>query len=431
MKYIYMNNYRGFDETLVPINDATFLVGENSTGKSSFLKLLYLIARPQFWFMPADAFYEDAEMGSFFDIVSASSPNQQSFDVGFIESVTENDKNIWNMALLTFKAADGAPRLSSFIRSKSNRLIKVIFEKKRTKYKVVNLPSDMVNTMNIESFMDYINNIEKPDNTGFKFVPKEFPTHPAIPIQVSLIESLEKAQKKPGLGSLADEFPQFLDVTWIAPIRTRPQRFYDGLKHSFSPEGEHTPFLLRRSLRARVKSSDFVKKISKFGQASGLFETVTTHSFDRSPQAPFEILVKFSDTDLNISNVGYGVSQVLPLVVEFLSKGENERFAVQQPEVHLHPRAQAALGDLLYTMAKEKGHTFVIETHSDFLIDRYRYALSKGKTKINSQVIFFSRRNGGNQIHVIPINESGQYPKSQPREFRNFFINEDLKMLDL
>jgi predicted ATPase len=124
------------------------------------------------------------------------------------------------------------------------------------------------------------------------------------------------------------------------------------------------------------------------------------------------------------------VSQVLPLVVEFLSKGKNERFAVQQPEVHLHPRAQAALGDLLFAMADEKGHSFVIETHSDFLIDRFRYALSKGKAKIDSQVVFFSRREGGNQVKVIPIDGSGQYPTTQPKEFREFFINEDLKMLD-
>ena len=52
MRYIYMNNFRGFSDTLIPLSQISFLVGENSTGKSSFLKLLYLLASPNFWFSP-------------------------------------------------------------------------------------------------------------------------------------------------------------------------------------------------------------------------------------------------------------------------------------------------------------------------------------------------------------------------------------------
>ena len=77
-------------------------------------------------------------------------------------------------------------------------------------------------------------------------------------------------------------------------IRTKPQRFYDGMKKSFSPEGDHTPFILRRSLRLRSRVDGFCGEAEGFGKASGFLETVFPHSFDKSPQSPFEILVRLS-----------------------------------------------------------------------------------------------------------------------------------------
>ncbi|MGC1490307.1 MAG: AAA family ATPase, partial [Candidatus Acidiferrum sp.] len=73
MHYIFMDNYRGFSETLIPLRRATFLVGENSTGKSSFLSVAYLLSTPaiilgrNFW---QGELYN---LGGFKDIVSVTS----------------------------------------------------------------------------------------------------------------------------------------------------------------------------------------------------------------------------------------------------------------------------------------------------------------------------------------------------------------------
>ena len=53
-------------------------------------------------------------------------------------------------------------------------------------------------------------------------------------------------------------------------------------------------------------------------------------------------------------------------------------FLLQQPEVHLHPRAQAELSSLLATLASEGNRAFVVETHSDYMIDRARIEIRKG-----------------------------------------------------
>jgi predicted ATPase len=169
-----------------------------------------------------------------------------------------------------------------------------------------------------------------------------------------------------------------------------------------------------------------------FGKASGLFDRIVAHSFGKkSAHSPFELRVKFSGVDLNINNVGYGVSQVFPLIVQFLLAGRQTSFSVQQPEVHLHPRAQSALGDLIYSLAKGSRHNFVLETHSDYLIDRYRLAMRDDPGAPESQTLFFQRRGGGNAVTALRIGADGRYPSDQPKEFRGFFIKEEMQLLDI
>ena len=158
---------------------------------------------------------------------------------------------------------------------------------------------------------------------------------------------------------------------------------------------------------------------------------LSTHTFGKGIRNPFEVMIKLSGQSFNIENVGYGVSQVLPLVVEFLSRKEGRRFAVQQPEVHLHPRAQAALGSLLFFLAMERKHVFLVETHSDYLIDRYRLEMRSASKSPDSQVLFFSRTESGNQISTIRIDDKGHFPIDQPSAFRDFFVREEMRLLAL
>ena len=94
---------------------------------------------------------------------------------------------------------------------------------------------------------------------------------------------------------------------------------------------------------------------------------------------PFQIEIKSSSRAFNLVDVGYGVSQVLPIVVDVLQEPKDTTFLLQQPEVHLHPKAQAELGSFLATLGKEQHKRFVIETHSDYLIDRIRMDVRDSK----------------------------------------------------
>lgn len=427
MRYIYLNNVRGFSRTLIPIKECNFLVGENSTGKSSFLSLLKLLSEPHLYFQPRFSFGHEASPATFIDLVSAWASDQSFFDVGTVDiSEASTSKTKLQFQVYRFTNNSGSPLLTQFIQRKSQKNLHLRFSKKLTEYlrsEGTSEPKSLNDA--IAEFWRSVDSFNHQDS-NFETFPKEFGRHLPLGLALSLLTSIQKGNEPSG-SEIQFEITPHRQLTWIAPIRTKPSRIYDGLTREYSPEGEHAPFVLKQQL----KSSNFVEKLREFGAASGLFEVISTHTFGKGVRNPFEVMIQISGKSFNIENVGYGVSQALPLIVEFLSRKERRRFAVQQPEVHLHPRAQAALGSLLFSLASERKHTFLIETHSDFMIDRYRLEMSAAKESPPSQVLFFSRTENGNQITPIDITQSGHYPVEQPAQFRDFFIREEMRLLSL
>ncbi len=121
------------------------------------------------------------------------------------------------------------------------------------------------------------------------------------------------------------------------------------------------------------------ESLERFGDASGLFHGLDVKRLGRQESSPFQILIKIAGPAFNLVDVGYGVSQALPIVVDLLQGKKGQMFLVQQPEVHLHPRAQAELGTLLGQLAKADKKRIIVETHSDYLIDRVRMDVRDGK----------------------------------------------------
>lgn len=426
-----MNNFRGFSETLIPLTQTNFLVGENSTGKSSFLSVLYLAAQPSFWFYPELTLSRESQFGGFSDIVSAWGSDKSMFQVGVVATEENKSGKIeMSFSIHTFGKKDDTPRLERHSALIGKRASTLVFGSTTTKYKTIDCHASFDSESDaLEEFRRFMS-LERSCSTGFKTFPKDVLANPPLPMAMSILESLERGESHEKF-EFRTNVPMAINIAWVAPIRTKPKRFYDGMSLAYSPEGEHVPLLLRKNLRSKTKSKKFADRLAAFGDSSGLFETVAAHSFGKGTRSPFELLIQFKGAALNINNVGYGVSQALPLVVEFLNAEGKKTFAVQQPEVHLHPRAQAALGGLVFELAREREHSFFIETHSDYLIDRYRLSMRDYKAPPRAQILFFVRTSNGNSVHVLPISKEGLYPTEQPKGFRDFFIKEEMRLLNI
>jgi AAA ATPase domain len=226
------------------------------------------------------------------------------------------------------------------------------------------------------------------------------------------------------------------NLLWMAPVRAKPRRSYDSHLDEHSPEGEHLPHLLKRISKTRSAKRRAVdhSRVDQYGVESGLFKSFEVHQFGDAGRGPFQISVDLGELVASIFNVGYGVSQALPVVAEVVAGANGTWFAIQQPEVHLHPRAQAAMGELFFRMAGAPHHKrFLVETHSDYLIDRFRSSMRKatdaGQPVPSAQVVFFRREGGKNVLHPLALSPRGEYPEEQPPGFRELFLQEELRNL--
>ena len=134
---------------------------------------------------------------------------------------------------------------------------------------------------------------------------------------------------------------------------------------------------------------------------------------------------------VNLTDVGYGISQALPIIVQSVLKGAGPALLMQQPEVHLHPRAQAALGTFFAKLvAGERNRMVVIETHSDCLVDRIRQEVAADTIDPSRVlVLFFHKPSLETRIWPITLDKFGNV-ENAPRQYREFFLKEELNLFN-
>lgn len=422
MRYLYLDNFRGFSKSTIPIMDVNFLVGENSAGKTSLLTMMRTLAFPPA-FMDLSTFSGEnfPTFGHFTEMVSAHSSNRKYFRVGMIGSGSKKGNSTDTGILLTYIESAGLPKVSTLTYLDTGREVSLQFKNKTVffKNKSVDRASSEKMSTQLQRWAREHEDGDSPDWMEFRDLPK-----PSTADEIPLFVLLGMASKP--IDSKEKAFPMIFpntgpELVWIAPIRGKPRRTYDEPNTSFSPEGAHTPYIIRRILGSKKEAVKFKKFMEEVGKASGLFQKIEIKHFGKASEtSPFEVDAYLDGKALSLAWLGYGVSQALPILVELLVRPKSSWFAIQQPEVHLHPRAQASLGDVFFEMALRDNKTFLVETHSDFTIDRFRMnyrpsGRKRGKAKSpESQVLFFERKGGNNVVTSLPIGSHGEMPSEQP-----------------
>jgi hypothetical protein len=217
----------------------------------------------------------------------------------------------------------------------------------------------------------------------------------------------------------------------LAPVRTKPRRTYDPVSDEFKPEGDHIPVILARlwDQPEEPQSKSTISSLKRFGRDSSLFEDIEVRRLGKRPNDPFQVLVNIAGPAANLLDVGYGVSQSLPIIVDSSLSAKDRLVLLQQPEIHLHPRGQAALGSfLVHAVAKQK-KSIVVETHSDYLLDRIRYEVAQRNIEFKDVLIlFFEKQNIETTIHEIKLDSGGNILDA-PSSYRRFFLEEDTRVL--
>ncbi|MEK7396054.1 MAG: AAA family ATPase [Candidatus Poribacteria bacterium] len=440
MRYLYIDNIRGFTDTYIPIKDVNFLVGENSTGKTTILEIMKLLSDSTFWNSQSFDSIKELRFRGYQSIININSQDKSYFRIGMIEHQEEakdEQSKADSVFLLTFSNQNEMPVISEYCYLSGEYEIKAISHENNLMYKISSV-GQLRNSDICQIFKNWTHQ-EIGNSEGYK--KSEILSGPISllltiidPVKDTTKENAKNGHSKLIVRRFIINIPKLAKtgLVWLAPIRSKPKRTYDEYNTSFSPEGDHIPYLLRQILNKKKKSLSLriLGLLNRFGKDSGLFDSIKIKEFGKGLASPFEVDAIINDNPIAISEVGYGIPQALPIIIELLARVKGSWFAIQQPEIHLHPRAQAALGELFYLMAVEEEKRFFIETHSDYIVDRFRMCYQKYDQKdLDSQVLYFERTPTGNKVYPIEIEKTGQYSEDQPPTFRDFFIKEEMALL--
>ena len=401
----------------------TLLVGENSTGKTTFLgcysALDQLFDFHRILGSDPDFNREPFSMGSFRDIVRARRGPQgriHEFGIGFCMDPSKRDHVGPYVAKFAFTEDGSQPTIANVRYEVEGSLFLELTPTEKGKWHV---------------------------KTSSQFVELDtFISGWVSPILHSEVgDLLEEYKDKMEHSNLQHSFmfssyfrenfmPTLPYLFPIAPLRSKPKRTYDPVQEITSPEGDHVPMLMMRLNRTNTRHwQPLHEKLSAFGRESGMFSDVQVRRHGKQMSDPFQLQVKArSGTPANIMDVGYGVSQSLPILVDIHSHRDS-LFLLQQPEVHLHPRAQAELATVFAASVRENGNSFMIETHSDHIVDRMRILVRQGKIPAEHiSILYFEPVKNAVQIHNVEVDSDGNL-ENVPPGYRDFFLRESDRLL--
>lgn len=443
-----LENFRCFcDEQSGRLRPITLLVGENSTGKSSFMASYLVMDQcfkgPLINDKP-DFNLEPFELGSFEDIAHTFGGKDEDlgkFKIGL--STGNGGKEDIYMLNVTFRQNYKSPQIHKILHNfGSDGYIE--FERTSSGTKI-SIPERSVAfdwpLPSIHRFIDFaageiLFGPSSRDRSGK--VIERFASHIVDDNKELLMETtkilthLVQVSDQRGYN-LASLMPRLWEAVAIAPIRSKPKRTYDPISESPNPEGDHIPMVLMRlSKTNKPYWEEFRRRLIEFGMSAELFSDIKIRDYTDEGSSPFQIQFKVrSGKFINVMDVGYGVSQCLPMVTNILNKNINGKsgntlFLLQQPEVHLHPRAQAEIGNLICNTYAEFGNRFIVETHSDFILDRVRVMVRKGVIKESDvSIIYFERKPDGNSVKIFNLDvDSDGNILNAPGSYRDFFVAE-------
>lgn len=439
MDRIDLQDYRCFrGEQQARLAPLTLLVGENSTGKTSFLALLRALWDVAYDSVVPDFKEEPYDLGSFEDIAyrrgkGRGEPHPAEFRAGFHQ---ERIEEIWPEFSFSaaFEKRDTAPFPARREISNGDASLKIIEE---------NGFSEVSYSQGAQTWRRNIRRSGEHDRRlAALYLPFDsFVSFEGKTIGPPLGDDILLASDIMGRGfrvaktSIGSQRP-FAS----APVRSKPRRTYDPARAMRDPEGDYMPmYLANLSARDRDEWERLKSCLESFGKNAGLFDEIGIKRLGKQEGDPFQIHVRRFDGRIkgklrNLVDVGYGVSQTLPIITELLRPDAPQMLLLQQPEVHLHPSAQAALGTLFCTLATG-GRQLVVETHSDYIIDRIRMdvrdrAGEGGLTPEDVSILYFERGSGGVKIHSLRIGGRGNI-EGAPSSYGAFFMAETQRSVGL
>ncbi|WP_417196551.1 DUF3696 domain-containing protein [Bizionia sp.] len=422
-------NFKGFEDTdWVKIKPITIILGNNNSGKTSFLAPLLLMNqtinsrdRDSPIILKGDIY----DGGNFQEIVKDYDTSKEIF-FGYRYHIHESDEKLEKVGRYSpgaFEILLGQNQDTEEIELKESSIYDIFkrpflsLKKLGDKYKYSGIGSKLFKKIERMTISDS-------SPTNFLFSPN------TILSNLENNEEDENGEKiKGNIDQFSKGFSQFLsaisynnsrarryfgELSFIGPIRENPHRIYEITNETYNTvgsKGQNMPNLLKKIGDNNEELNNWIKKFG-FGDRIEL-----KHHYSNT----YSIRFRNNDDDnyyTSIANAGFGASQVLPLILQSLVSPKRSITVAEQPEIHLNPKIQCVLAELFISMAK-KGQTIITETHSEHLLLSLRRLVAEGEIDSEDVAIYFVEKEDKNsKIREIKLQENGHIkPIDWPKDF--------------
>ena len=215
-------------------------------------------------------------------------------------------------------------------------------------------------------------------------------------------------------------------ISYLGPLRSHPRRTYQWSGDTPANVGQMVEYAIAAILAAQSEGRRLNRQAGHHTRgfaefiAAWLKELGVIQDFAVRPVAEgrkeYEVLVKThtSAPEVKITDVGFGISQVLPALVQAFYCPPHSTVWMEQPEIHLHPQVQAELADVFIsaTQAREGGKPrdvqLIVESHSEHFLNRLQRRVAEGAVQADDGAVYFCRRAGAaTELEPLRLNMFG------------------------
>lgn len=234
---------------------------------------------------------------------------------------------------------------------------------------------------------------------------------------------------------------QYDGINYIAPLRDTPERTYIIKKNvtSVGINGQDTPVLLAKLKNRQTMTDMFCPYTNKKHSDNG-YITAEYHQIIQQWLDYFDIdklnvhgangVVNINLGRHNISDIGFGMSQLLPIITQGIIMDKEQTLMIEQPEIHLHPKMELQMADFLIRMAKSNRNV-IVETHSDHIINRLIHRVMEDYSLNDLIKIYFIENKHGESIIHDPIKiDKYKGTKDLYQDFFTQFTSETEDIID-
>ena len=210
----------------------------------------------------------------------------------------------------------------------------------------------------------------------------------------------------------------FRSIRYLGPLREYPRRRYAWQGEHSGGVGQRGEEMVTALFSGRIQLRFIDKQILEWLQRLDLIDSYRLNPIPNT-EKDYEFLVRKykGGPEIWLTDVGFGVSQVLPVLVLCYYVPEGSILILEQPEAHLHPKVQSELADLLIEVVKNRKLQIILESHSEHLILRLMRRIAEEQILADDTAFYFCQMNEGtSQIEKLNVDDYGNI-RNWPENF--------------